>query len=68
MLISLLGYVVLGLLLALPLGRLLLWLATHYGLYSPPWLYLRPYVPSADSRVVTTSSTQQIRGTPAHTK
>jgi hypothetical protein len=48
MLISLLGYCLLGLLLALPLGRLLLWLAAHYGLYTPPWHYLRPYLPGPD--------------------
>ena len=45
MLIDLLGYFVLGLSLALPLKKLLLWLAAHYGLYTPPWNYLRPYMP-----------------------
>lgn len=46
MLIDLLGYVLLGLLLALPLGRLLYWLATRYKLYTPRWHYLRPYLPN----------------------
>lgn len=46
MLISLLGYCLLGLLLALPLGRLLLWLAARWGIYTPPWHYLRPYLPT----------------------
>lgn len=45
MLISLLGYFVLGLALALPLRNLLLWLAARYGLYTPPWEYLQPYKP-----------------------
>jgi hypothetical protein len=45
MLISLLGYFALGLALALPLRKLLLWLATRYGLYTPPWQYLQPYMP-----------------------
>lgn len=45
MLISLLGYCALGLLLALPLGRLLFWLAARWDLYTPPWIYLRPYRP-----------------------
>ena len=51
MLSSLLGYFALGLALALPLKQLLLWLAARYGLYTPPWHYLRPYKPGgADSK------------------
>jgi Sec-independent protein secretion pathway component TatC len=46
MLINLLGYVALGLLLAMPLWRLLRWLAVRSGLYAAPWQYLRPYVPA----------------------
>lgn len=46
MLTSLLGYVVLGLALALPLWRLLLWLGVRSGLYRPEMKYLRTYVPA----------------------
>ena len=44
MLLSLLGYVLLGLLLAWPLWRLLRWLGSRTGLYTAQWRYLRPYV------------------------
>jgi hypothetical protein len=47
MLIDLLAYMALGLLLALPLWRLLRWLAVRYGWYTPSWHYLRPYLPGA---------------------
>jgi hypothetical protein len=47
MLLSLLGYVLLGLLLALPLRYLLRWLGPRSGLYLEQWRYLRPYVPLA---------------------
>jgi hypothetical protein len=47
MLLSLLGYVALGLVLALPLWHLLFWLAARWGMYTPAWHYLRPYVPHA---------------------
>jgi hypothetical protein len=46
MLIYLLGYLLLGLLLALPLLQLLRWLGRSSGLYTPQWKYLRPYVPA----------------------
>jgi hypothetical protein len=51
MLLSLLGYFALGLLLAIPLARLLRWLAVRWGLYNPAWRYLQPYrpVPAAAS-------------------
>ena len=35
----------LGLVLGLPLWRLLHWLAMHLGGYQPPWHYLQPYLP-----------------------
>jgi hypothetical protein len=47
MLLSLLAYVLLGLVLALPLRSLLRWLGPRSGLYTPQWRYLRPYVPAA---------------------
>jgi hypothetical protein len=47
MLFELLGYVLLGLLLAWPLRRLLRWLAPRSGLGRTRWQYLRPYVPAA---------------------
>jgi hypothetical protein len=51
MLLSLLGYVLLGLLLALPLRQLLRFLLRRLGprsgLYTPQWRYLQPYVPLA---------------------
>lgn len=45
MLLSLVGYGLLGLLLPLPLLRLLRWLGPRSGLYSAQERYLRPYVP-----------------------
>ncbi len=45
MLISLLTYVLLGLLLALPLWKLLPWLLRRYAGYRAQWQYLRPYAP-----------------------
>ena len=47
MLLSLLGYVLLGLLLAWPLRRLLRWLGPRSGLNTLQWQHLRPYVPPA---------------------
>ncbi len=47
MLISLLTYVLLGLLLALLLWKLLPWLTTRYAGYRAQWQYLRPYAPSS---------------------
>jgi Sec-independent protein secretion pathway component TatC len=49
MLITLFAYVLLGLLLARPALRLLLWLAARSGLYQPRWHYLRPYVAPASA-------------------
>lgn len=47
MLTSLLSYVLTGLLLAVPLWRLLGWLGRYSGLYTPQRKYLRPYLPVA---------------------
>lgn len=47
MLLELMGYMLLGLLLAWPLRRLLRWLAPRSGLGRTRWHYLRPYVPAA---------------------
>jgi hypothetical protein len=51
MLISLLGYVLTGLVLALPLWHGLRWLATRFGLFGAPAAYLRPYQPVAQRQV-----------------
>jgi hypothetical protein len=51
MLINLLGYLLLGLVLAWPLWHLLHWLGRSSGLYQPQWKYLLPYV-QADARRV----------------
>lgn len=56
MMTSLLGYVLLGLLLAWPLLRLLLWLAARSGVYHPRWHYLQAYVPAAQSLEPTPST------------
>ena len=47
MLTTLMAYVLLGLLLARPAWRLLLWLGARSGLYRPRWQYLRAYAPPA---------------------
>lgn len=50
MLVSLLGFVLLGLLMAAPLWHLLRWLGRTSGLYTPQRKYLRPYVPTGIGR------------------
>jgi Sec-independent protein secretion pathway component TatC len=57
MLLSLLGYVLLGLLLALPLWRLLRWLGPRSGLYTLQRRYLRPYLPPSQRGALPGSAT-----------
>ncbi len=47
MLLSLLAYLLLGLVLAWPLWHALRWLGLRSGLYTPRWKYLRAYAPAA---------------------
>jgi hypothetical protein len=65
MLIDLLGYLLLGLVLAAPLWHGLQWLGRTSGLYTPQWKYLRPYVPTALPTDVPRSAPDPRPGAPA---